>query len=121
MQIDRATRSGVTVLTLSGDALGGPGGAALHDALHDARGDGPLQAVVDLGGVRHVNSSGLGMLIGGLTTARGTGGDLRLAALGDRVRALLEVTQLLGTFRTFASADEAVASYGGVEGQGTEA
>ena len=112
MQIDRATRSGVTVLTLTGDALGGPGGAALHDALHEARGGGPLWAVVDLGGVRHMNSSGLGMLIGALTTARNASGDLRLANVGDRVRALLEVTQLLGTFQTFASADEAVASYG---------
>ena len=116
MQIDHATRSGVTVLTLTGDALGGPGGSALHDALHEARGDGPLRAVVDLGGVRHMNSSGLGMLIGALTTARSADGDLRLANVGDRVRALLEVTQLLGTFQTFASVDEAVASYGGMEG-----
>lgn len=116
MQIDRATRSGVTVLTLTGDALGGPGGAALHDALHEARGDGPLWAVVDLDGVRHMNSSGLGMLIGALTTARNAGGDLRLANVGDRVRALLDVTQLSGTFRAFGSADEAVASFEGAGG-----
>ena len=113
MQIDRSTRSGVTVLSLTGDALGGPGGSALHDALHEARGSGPVHAVVDLSNVRHMNSSGLGMLIGALTTARNTEGDLRLANVGDRVQALLEVTQLLGTFQTFGSVDEAVASYEG--------
>lgn len=111
MQIRSTTRDGVAILSLDGDALGGPDGSALHDALHAARGEGPLQAVVDLSGIRHMNSSGLGMLIGALTTARNTGGDLRLAAVGDRVEALLEVTQLDGVFRSYESVDAAVASY----------
>ena len=113
MQIQSTSQDGVAVLTLDGDVLGGPDGSALHDALAEARGDGPLQAVVDLSGVRFMNSSGLGMLVGALTTARNTGGDLRLAAVGDRVRAILEVTQLDGVFQSFASAAEAVASFEG--------
>ncbi len=111
MQIRSTTRDGVALLTLDGDVLGGPDGSALHDALAAARGDAPLQAVVDLSGVRFMNSSGLGMLVGALTTARNTGGDLRLAAVGDRVRAILEVTQLDGVFASFPTADEAVASF----------
>lgn len=111
MDIRTDRRDDVVIVTLDGDALGGPDGSALHDALHTARGDGALQAVVDLGGIRHMNSSGLGMLIGALTTARNTGGDLRLAAAGERVRTLLKVTQLDGVFRQFDTADEAVASY----------
>ncbi|WP_420453948.1 STAS domain-containing protein [Rubrivirga sp.] len=112
MQIRSTTRDGVALLTLDGDVLGGPDGSALHDALAAARGDAPLQAVVDLSGVRFMNSSGLGMLVGALTTARNTGGDLRLAAVGDRVRAILEVTQLDGVFASFPTAADAVASYG---------
>ena len=112
MQIRSTSHDGVVVLSLDGDALGGPDGSALHDALHAARGASSLNAVVDLSGVRHMNSSGLGMLIGALTTARNTGGDLRLAAVGDRVRALLEVTQLDGVFAQFPTVDEAVASFG---------
>ena len=111
MQISSDTRDGVAILTLDGDALGGPDGSALHDALHAGRGDGPMRAVVDLGGVRHMNSSGLGMLIGALTTARNTGGDLRLANVGDRVRALLDVTQLSGVFQSFGSVEDAVSSF----------
>ena len=111
MQIEHTDREGVAVLRLEGDALGGPGGSALHDALHESRGSGPIRAVVDLDGVRHVNSSGLGMLIGALTTARNTGGDLRLARVPDRARTLLEVTQLLGVFQTFDSVDGAVTSF----------
>jgi len=111
MQISRTSRDGVAVLRLDGDALGGPDGSALHDALHEARGDDPLNVVVDLGGVRHMNSSGLGMLIGALTTARGTGGDLRLAAVGPRIRSLLDVTQLASVFKSFDDVDAAVASF----------
>ena len=113
MDITTEDRDGVTVLTLDGDALGGPDGAAVHDALHSARGDGPAHVVVDLGRVRHMNSSGLGMLIGALTTARGSGGDLRLAAAGERVATLLDVTQLSGVFQSFDTVDDAVASFGG--------
>ena len=111
MDISTTDRDGVTVLTLDGDALGGPDGSAMHDALHRSRGDGPARVVVDLSRVRHMNSSGLGMLIGALTTARGSGGDLRLAAPGERVVALLDVTQLSGVFRSFETVDDAVASY----------
>ncbi len=113
MDIQTSTRDGVVVLALDGDALGGPDGSALHDALHAARGDQPTQAVVDLAKVKHMNSSGLGMLIGALTTARNSGGDLRLAAAGERVRLLLDVTQLSGVFQSFDSVDAAVASYSG--------
>ena len=96
MDITASDRDGVTVLTLDGDALGGPDGSALHDALHDARGNAPARVVVDLARVRHMNSSGLGMLIGALTTARNSGGDLRLAAPGERVTMLLDVTRAVG-------------------------
>ena len=113
MDIQTSDRDGVAVFSLDGDALGGPDGSALHDALHQARGDGALRAVVDLGGVRHMNSSGLGMLIGALTTARNTGGDLRLAAVGERIGTLLDVTQLSGVFQSFDTVDDAVASFGG--------
>ena len=111
MHIEHTDHEGVAVLSLTGDALGGPDGSALHDALHSAKGDGPLQAVVDLSGVRHMNSSGLGMLIGALTTARNSGGDLRLSGVGDRIRTLLEITKLDSVFQRYESVDAAVASY----------
>lgn len=111
MQIEHTDYEGVAVFALSGDALGGPDGSALHDRLHGVRRDGPLRAVVDLQDVRHMNSSGLGMLIGALTTARNTGGDLRLAGVEGRIQTLLQITQLLNVFQTFDSVDDAVASY----------
>lgn len=113
MDIQSSHHGSVIVVSLEGDALGGPDGSALHDTLHAERGDGPLNAVVDLEGVRHMNSSGLGMLIGALTTARNTGGDLRLTGASERIQTLLRVTQLDGVFQSFDTADKAVASFEG--------
>ena len=113
MQIDLQTRDGVAVATLTGDAMGGPDGSALLDRLHALRADGARRVVVDLGGVDHMNSSGLGMLIGALTSARNAGGDLKLAAVPGRVQTLLSVTRLTDVFETHGTADAAVASYQG--------
>ncbi len=60
-----------------------------------------------------MNSSGLGMLIGALTSARNAGGDLKLAAVPKRVQTLLSVTRLTDIFETHDTAAAAVASYGG--------
>jgi len=113
MQFETETRDGVAVVSLTGDAMGGPDGSALLDHLHDLRADGAQNVVVDLASVRHMNSSGLGMLIGALTSVRNAGGDLRLAAVSSRVHTLLTVTKLLGVFQTFETSDTAVASFQG--------
>ena len=99
----------VAVFALDGDALGGPDGTALHEGVRALA--APAHVVVDLGGVRYVNSSGLGMLLGALTTARDAGGDLRLAAVPARVATLLTVTRLDGVFQSFPTAGEAAASF----------
>lgn len=55
---------------------------------------GRVRIVVDLHGVDFIDSSGLGALIGGLKAARQQGGDLRIAAPGTQVRAVLKLTNL---------------------------
>ena len=109
MTISQTVDNGVTVLALDGDALGGPDGSALVESLRAL--GAPVRAVVDLGAVRHMNSSGLGMLVGALTSARQGGGDLRLARASGRIETLLRTTRLLDVFQTFDSADAAVASF----------
>ena len=55
---------------------------------------GTTRIVVDLRGVDFIDSSGLGALIGGLKAARQAGGDLRVAAAGTQVLAVLKLTNL---------------------------
>lgn len=99
------------VIKLKGNIMGGPDGAKLHGTLHELKESGKLNVVVDLARVKFMNSSGLGMLISGLTTMRNAGGDLRLANAADRIQSLLIITKLITVFKHFDSVDEAAASY----------
>eukprot|EP00389_Voromonas_pontica_P006145 GDKH01009218.1.p1 GENE.GDKH01009218.1~~GDKH01009218.1.p1 ORF type:complete len:54 (+),score=7.20 GDKH01009218.1:1-162(+) len=51
------------------------------------------------------------MLIGGLTTMRKAGGDLRIANATDKIESLLIVTKLITVFKHYKSVDEAAKSY----------
>lgn len=104
-------RYNVVVITLKGNVMGGPDGSKLHDTLHEMKEQGKTNVVVDLSKVKFMNSSGLGMMISGLTTMRNAGGDLRLARVADRIQSLLVITKLITVFKEFDTVDEAVESY----------
>lgn len=105
-------RYNAVVIELRGNVMGGPDGASLLETLHEYKENGKRNIVVDLGKVKFMNSSGLGMLISGMTSMRNAGGDLRLANVADRIRSLLMITKLITVFKNFDSVDEAVASFG---------
>ncbi len=99
------------VIKLKGNIMGGPDGAKLHDTLHELKEQGKKNVVVDLSKVKFMNSSGLGMLISGMTTMRNAGGDLRLANAADRIQSLLIITKLITVFKHYDSVEEAASSY----------
>ncbi|MCZ6820097.1 MAG: STAS domain-containing protein [Calditrichaeota bacterium] len=111
MKMDEKTSGDIVVLQLSGKIMGGPDASLLNDKLHELIEVGKTKVVVDLGSVEWMNSSGLGILIGGLTTMRNSGGDLKLANITDRIQSLLMITKLLTVFETFEAIEEAVGSF----------
>lgn len=111
MDIRIEEKSDLALIHISGHALGGPDGAVLHEKLHLLKDKGLKNVVVNLSDVGFMNSSGLGMLISGMTTLRNAGGDLRLSALPEKVRTLLVVTKLSTVFKVFDTDDDAMASF----------
>lgn len=91
--------------------MGGPDAVRLNEKLHELIEKDQTNVVADLGKVKFMNSSGLGMLIGGLTTMRKAGGDLRIANATDKIESLLVITKLITVFKHYQSLDEAVESY----------
>ena len=67
--------------------------------------------VVDLSKTDLIDSSGIGVLISGLTTMRRDNGDVLLSALQDRIKAIFQMSRLLGppVFQDYENAEEAVA------------
>ncbi|MER7797756.1 STAS domain-containing protein [Microbacterium sp. NPDC096154] len=68
---------------------------------------GRPKVVVDLSSVEFIDSSGLGSLIGGLKSARQAGGDVRIAAAGEQVRAVLKLTNLDRILAPYDTTEEA--------------
>lgn len=99
------------VIEFSGNLMGGPDASKFNDDLHDLIDEGKKEVIADLSSVKFMNSSGLGILIGGLTTMRNAGGDLRIAGADKRIESLLMVTKLVTVFNSYRTVDAAVESY----------
>lgn len=111
MTLSSSAHGAVEVITLKGNVMGGPDGASLQTALQSLKENNRTSVVLDLSDVQFMNSSGLGLLISGLTTLRNAGGDVRLAGVGERIQSLLVITKLNHVFQRFDSVEDAVASY----------
>jgi len=103
--------NGIIVLDLSGKIMGGPDATLLNDKLHELIETQKTKVVANLAKVNWMNSSGLGILISGLTTMRNNGGDLRLANVTERIKSLLMITKLITVFSTYDSLEEAISSF----------
>jgi anti-sigma B factor antagonist len=94
--LDVATESGVTVVTVLGevDVATAP---TLRQALLRASTEsvGPPRIVIDLAGVDFLDSTGLGVLLGGLKRVRAKEGALVLARAEPHVRKVFEITRVI--------------------------
>ena len=111
MSFNVSERYNCVVIEFKGNVMGGPDAVSLNEKIHELIDNNRTNAVVDLSKVKFMNSSGLGMLIGALTTMRKAGGDLRIANATDKIESLLIITKLITVFKHFKSLDEAIESY----------
>lgn len=98
----------LSVITLHGHITGGPQAVEFSTQLTNLVASGTKHIVADLSGITLINSSGLGMLVGGLTTMRKKGGTMRFAAIPANVMTLLEMTRLSTVFDMYDTTDSAV-------------
>jgi len=111
MKIKTIEKYEAVVLELKGNVMGGDDTKEFNEVLHKLIDAGKIRVVIDLGGVKFMNSSGLGMLIGGLTTMKKAEGHLKLANVTEKIESLLIITKLIKIFESFDSVDEAVKSF----------
>lgn len=77
-----------------------------RNAIHEESG---ATLLVDLTEVPYVDSAGLGSLVGALVTLQRANRRLALVGPNQRVRALIQMSNLLEVFPTFATVEEAQA------------
>jgi len=110
MKIKEKIENHVAILSLSGKMMGGPETTALHDHIRGLMSDGINKVVIDLGGVKWINSSGLGVLMAAMTTLKNAEGQMKLANVTEKVESLLMITQLMRIFQTYDTIDRAVSA-----------
>ena len=111
MRIKEQMQGDVAILALKGKLMGGPETQAVHDKIKELTENDAKKIVIDLGKVKWMNSSGLGAIMGSLTTTKNAGGELKLANVTEKVKSLFMITKLITIFDTHDSVDEAVSSF----------
>lgn len=113
MELDikrKKTDDGMTVIEVSGelDLYTAP---RLKEELLAAIDDGALQVVIDIAGVNFIDSSALGVLIGGVKRLKPKGGRIVLVSTDENVNWIFRITGLNSVFDIYATGKEALDSF----------
>lgn len=110
LSVDARHCGAVYVIRCSGRIVAGEPSSVLEAAMN--RGLREFRSIViDLEEVRHLDSSGIGLLVRHLSQARSRGGDLRLSSATPLVVKIIQATRLDTVFKMYASEEEAVVSF----------
>ena len=101
----------VTIMDLDGEVRIGDSATALRGAIRNLVARGSTKLLLNLAGVRYIDSSGIGELIANYTTVGRGGGQLKLLNLTEKVQDLLVITKLLTVFDVYDSEAAAVHSF----------
>jgi len=112
MKIKERQIGDVAILDLSGKMLGGPPlSDDFHDKIYSLAEQDIVKVVVNLAEVSRMNSTGLGILIAGLTSLRNRGGNLKLAAINETMEGIMVMTKLNTIFEIYDTAEGAAQSF----------
>ena len=101
----------VTILDLTGEVRIGDSSVALRESVRNLADQGKKKLLLNLAGVKYIDSSGIGELIANYTTVSRQGGQLKLLNLTDRVQNLLVITKLLTVFDSYDNEADALKSF----------
>ena len=109
LKLGHYARNGIEVVDVQGeiDIYTAP---RLRELLIDLAGKGSYQLVVNMDKVEFLDSTGLGVLVGGLKRVRAHNGWLDLVCTQERILKILKITGLTKVFGIYETVDQAVAA-----------
>lgn len=111
MDIDTRTFGDMKLLTIKGRITLGAGVDKLRDTLEDLLASGSKQWVLDVSEVAMIDSSGIGLLVRYLTTAKQQGGALKLLKPTKFALQSLKMIGVLNLFEVFENQEDAISSF----------
>jgi anti-sigma B factor antagonist len=109
LKLGHHAQDGIEVIDVQGeiDMYTAP---RLRELLIDLVSRGSYQLVVNLDQVGFLDSTGLGVLVGGLRRVRAHDGSLDLVCTREQILKTLEITGLTEVFGIYETADQAIAA-----------
>ena len=101
----------VTLVALDGKLTIGEGDVQLRDTIRELLDAGIKKILINLQGVKMMDSSGLGELVRVRASAASAEATVKLLHVEDKVAEVLEMTRLIGVFETFDDEIEALQSF----------
>ncbi len=99
------------IVELKGKIEGGPFAAEFKETLLNLLKQDKKNIIVDMSDIKFINSNGIGILVGGYTTVKNGGGELKLVNSGHKVKGVLSITRLNQIFENYGSMEEALKSF----------
>jgi len=102
---------GITILDLSGRLVAGPEASDLRREFDRLKAKQKNRVILNLKGLDYIDSTGLGTMVIGHSSANNAGGMMKLAHLSKRSAQLLILTKLTTVFEIFDDEQAAVNSF----------
>ena len=111
LSIKQRQAGDVAILDLDGEVRIGDSATSLRGAIRELVAGSNQKILLNLAGVRYIDSSGIGELIANYTTVGRNGGQLKLLNLTEKVQDLLVITKLLTVFDVYENEADALSSF----------
>jgi anti-sigma B factor antagonist len=109
MKLTEEERGGHTILKVGGTLALGDATRALQERFEKAANERTGAVVLDLSALEHLDSTAIGVFVGGLKRFEAQGRRFYLVAPRERVAAVFRITHLDSVFKTFPTVDAALA------------
>ena len=110
LNLDVSTTEGIAVIRCRGRVVFGEEADELRRVVLDLL-NKTQRIVLDFAWIEYLDSSGLGVLVASMISARHHRAEIKLAALGSKARQVLTIAKVHRLFEVYDSADEAIKSF----------
>jgi anti-anti-sigma factor len=108
MQVDIRRSDDVIIVDLDGRMVSGVGERILRDVMNQLVAEGWKKILLNLSGVTWIDSAGIGELVASLKMAKRFGVQVKLLRIGDRVKHVLSISQILPLLDVYEDEQEAL-------------
>ena len=108
MQVDIRDADDVIIVDLNGRLVAGMGNQMLREVMDELVAKGWKMILLNLSGVSWIDSAGIGELVASIKMAKRFGISVKLLRIGDRVRHVLSISQILPLLDVFEDEEEAL-------------